>query len=90
MESQSISFDGATFDQQRDGERLKTQLEQVRHLMSDGQWRTLAQIHTAIPASSEAGISARLRDLRKTRHGSWKVERVNAGGGLWKYRALKS
>lgn len=84
-----LSFDGPTFDKERDGARLTSQLDHVREIMRDGKWRTLAEIHSLIPKSSEAGISARLRDLRKARHGSWKVERRNVGGGLWQYRVVK-
>ena len=78
-------FDGDTFDLERDGQRLRTNLERVASLMGDGQWRTLAEIATAT-GGSEAGVSARLRDLRKARFGGFTVARRRRDGGLWEYR----
>lgn len=77
-------FDGPTFDQEQDGGRLSGQLERVRLLMADGAWRTLAEIAEAV-GGSEAGVSARLRDLRKQRFGGRTVERKRIDGGLWAY-----
>ena len=84
-----MQFDGVTYNRQ-DGPRLWTQLEAVRHLMSDGQWRTLHQIQDALwwgygSSASEAGVSARLRDLRKAKFGGYVVDRRRFGG-LWEYR----
>jgi hypothetical protein len=81
------TFDGDTFDQLRDGSRLESQLERVREFMSDGRWHTLLEIaeHTWC---SEAGASARLRDLRKPKFGAHRVEREHVQDGLWKYRLL--
>lgn len=81
-------FDGKTFDDRHDGARLRTKLEAVRRIMADGRWRTLPELR-AIVGGSEAGLSARLRDLRKPRHGGMDVEkrrRENAPAGLWEYR----
>jgi len=69
-----------------DGERLKSQLGKVFRLMSDGRWRTLAQIREQIGCGSEAGISARLRDLRKAGHVVLR-QRVRATG-LWVYKLV--
>ena len=77
-------FGGATYDPKKDKTRLTTQLAQVRHLMIDGRKRTLAQIAQLV-GGSEAGVSARLRDLRKSRHGSYIVQRARIAGGLWVY-----
>lgn len=81
-------FDGTSFDPARDASRLSAQLDAVRELMLDGHWRTLGEIadQTGHP---EASISARLRDLRKARHGSWTVERVYVRRGLFTYRVSK-
>ena len=80
-------FGGDTFDAVRDGERLKSQFERVRDLMTSGEWWTLADI--ALEAHcSEAGASARLRDLRKEKFGGYRIEREYSGNGLWKYRML--
>ena len=80
-------FDGATFDPALDGTRLRTLLMRVHKLMGDGEWRTLKRIVLAV-GGSEAGVSARLRDLRKARWGAHTVERERHpdGGGLWVYR----
>jgi hypothetical protein len=78
-------FDGETFDPVRDAARLTAQLDAVRELMKDGQWRTLQQIAAAVGAP-EASVSARLRDLRKERFGAWTVERQHVGGGLFHYK----
>jgi hypothetical protein len=80
-------FSGVTFDAKLDGARLSGQLKAVRDLMSDGGWRTLAQIAEAV-SGSEAGVSARLRDLRKREHGSHTVNRRRVSGGLWEYQLI--
>ena len=83
-----VHFDGATYDPALDKERLQTQLGKVYRLMCDGEWRTLAEI-AAVAGGSEAGCSARLRDLRKDRMGSYHVERRRRGEGkrgLFEYR----
>lgn len=78
-------FGGATYDEERDGDRLRKQLGRVRRLMSDGNWRTLDQIaaHTGDPPAS---VSARLRDFRKGKFGGHTVHRRYDGAGLWSYR----
>lgn len=79
--------DGITFDHARDGRRLAAQHHRVLAVLRDGQYHSLAEIaaHTHDP---EASVSARIRDLRKERFGSYGVERKNFGGGCWKYRLL--
>jgi len=68
--------------------RLGTQLVRVQTLMGDGRWRTLAQIAATV-GGSEAGVSARLRDLRKDKFGAHCVERHRThSGGLWHYRLV--
>lgn len=83
------TFDGATYDEKKDGPRLSRQLDRVKALMLDGQWRTLRHIVDSIEGpASEAGVSARLRDLRKRRFGACLVERRRLPGspGLHEYR----
>jgi DNA-binding Lrp family transcriptional regulator len=70
-----------------DGERLSAQLVRVRALMADHRWRTLAEIADAV-AGSEAGVSARLRELRKLKFGGFTVERRRVSLGLYEYRVL--
>lgn len=77
-----------TYDLDVDGERIARLLDRVRDLMRDGRWRTLAEIVDRV-GGSEAGVSARLRDLRKPQHGGRRVERRRRGEprlGLWEYR----
>jgi hypothetical protein len=72
-----------------DRQRLHRQLDEVRHLMADGEWRTLADIEWALAHKhSQASLSARLRDLRKT---GWTVDRrrVKPGSGTFEYRAVR-
>lgn len=74
-----------TFIEERDGARIGKQREVVLDLMRDGKWRTLAEIAAATGAP-EASASARLRDLRKERYGSYTVDRSYVSHGLWRYR----
>lgn len=81
-------FDGSTFEAEKDAERLGRQFVAVRDLMKDGKWRTLREI-SSITKGPETSISARLRDLRKERCGSFQVERRRASDtGLHEYRVL--
>jgi hypothetical protein len=80
-------FDGETFDQDRDGPRLNRQCQTVFDLMQDRQWRTLREISRACN-EPEASVSARLRDLRKTRFGSYDVQRQHVAAGVWEYRVM--
>ncbi|HXJ59418.1 MAG TPA: hypothetical protein VNU68_22470 [Verrucomicrobiae bacterium] len=79
------AFDGKTYEPDQDHARLKGQLWRVFQLMSDGKWRTLTEIAEQA-GGSEAGVSARLRDLRKEKYGSREIERKRVDGGLWCYR----
>ena len=83
-------FDGSSFDFALDGKRLASQLERVKSLMMTGRWFTLAELHRAI-GGSEAGISARVRDLRKTKFGNYSIERrrVTETSGQWEYRMIR-
>lgn len=81
-------FDGATFTPELDADRLTTQLSRVKALMLDGHWHSLAEIARRV-GGSEAGVSARLRDLRKPRNGGYTVERERVQDGLFEYRIAK-
>lgn len=83
----AMKFSGDTYDEARDGERLSRQARVVFEVMRDGMWRTLAEI-SHLTKEPEASISARLRDLRKERNGSYRVEREYLAGGIWQYRVL--
>lgn len=85
------AFGGETYDEARDGARLRGQLAATFSVMSDGQERTLLELAAAVrkltgKRASEASVSARLRDMRKTKYGGHLVEHRNDGGGLWYYR----
>ena len=82
------AFGGITYAPALDHARLNGQLLRVFDLMKDGQWRTLAEIAAAV-GSSEAAVSARLRDLRKSKYGAREVFRQRVNAGLWKYRIAK-
>lgn len=81
-------FDGATFSQELDANRLTRQLDRVKALMLDGHWHSLAEIARRV-GGSEAGVSARIRDLRKPRNGGFNVERQRVQDGLFEYRIAK-
>lgn len=72
-------FGGATFSFALDGQRLTTQFQRVFAHMQDGDWHKAS-------GGSEAGVSARLRDMRKERFGGHTVERMRGASGLWFYR----
>ena len=82
-------FGGETYDPQQDQVRLATTLGRVWDLMRDGQARTLRQIVDLV-GCSEAGASARIRDLRKPQfqrhHPTPAVESTRGPGGRWVYR----
>ena len=90
-----FAFGGRTYDADLDGKRLGAQLTRVLRAMSDGRWRTLAELQAHIFSASnkrdpEASISARLRDIRKL-YGEEAMEsrrRTEDGvDGLWEYRS---
>lgn len=88
--NQLTMFSGATYDLALDEARLEKQLGRVYELMTDGQWRTLSEIGDRV-GGSESGVSARLRDLRKTSFGSHTVNRRRRGppfNGLFEYQLL--
>lgn len=78
-------FDGNTYIAPRDQARLSSQLHMVVQILSDNQWHTLDEMAKRI-GGSQAGISARIRDLRKARFGARKIERRYINNGLWEYR----
>jgi hypothetical protein len=85
LESPGPLFDGRTYSAKLDEARLLTLQDRVFALMSDHEWHRLSDLAVAT-GGSEAGVSARLRDLRKSKWGAWTVERRRVAGGLWEYR----
>ena len=82
-----MNFDGETYDEELDGERMTTQLELVREIMSDQRWHRILEVANRVDCS-ESGAAARIRDLRKEKFGSWEIarRRVAHGKGLHEYR----
>lgn len=94
-------FNGRTFEDKLDGPRLTKQLERVREYMLAifPTWKTLSEIKEALEQKynakfPEQSISARLRDLRKKKFGSYVVERKRREGkenkGSWEYLVYRS
>jgi hypothetical protein len=78
-------FDGKTYNPALDKHRLNKQLGRVFEVLKDGQWHTLGEIEKRT-GDPQASISARVRDLRKPRFGSFNVEHNRVIEGLWQYR----
>ena len=79
----------------RDGEtmeaeailRLNAQMQRVYDALADGRWHLPNELE-AVTGDNWASISARARDLRKTAHGGYEVQRESRGGGLFAYRLV--
>jgi DNA-binding transcriptional regulator GbsR (MarR family) len=81
-------FDGQTYIHKFDHNRLTGQLSDVYAVMADGRWRTLDEINGETGHTHQS-ISARLRDLRKEKFGSYTVSRRRRGDpkhGVHEYR----
>ena len=90
LDAAAPRFDGKTFEPAKDGQRLGCQLAAVREflLRAHGSWRLLVDIERAT-GYPQASISARLRDLRKSKFGGYTVERrrrPKSAGGTYEYR----
>lgn len=80
---------GPTYDEEKDGKRIASQMDKIRDYMLEADWRTLKQIESELnyPQSS---ISAQLRHLRKKQFGGYILEKKRVdGNGTWQYRLLK-
>ena len=83
-----MPFDGDSYDPKQDYYRLRTQLDRVRWLLLNPKGRrwTLPELKDAVGLGAmEASISARIRDLRKEKFGSYDVRHERVNGGLWEY-----
>ena len=83
-------FGGRTYSPEHDEQRLTTLYDRVFRLMSDGHWRTYAEIK-AVTGGSEGGIAARLRDFRKPKFGGHVVNSRRRGDpkdGIWEYQLV--
>jgi hypothetical protein len=84
----SLDFDGATYNAERDGERLASLHGRVAAFMSDGRWHTITEVQQAC-GGSENSCAARIRDLRKEKFGGHIVEKQYVKNGLHEYRLIK-
>jgi hypothetical protein len=82
-----MQFDGKTYDEKRDQDRLSRQYKRVFELMKDGEWRTLRAVAEVLE-DPESSIGARLRDMRKDRFGGHTVLRQYLMAGVFKYRLV--
>ena len=85
---ENVTFDGATYEPEKDKVRLGKQMALIKQIMSHGRWERLPEL-ARITGYPEQSISARIRDLRKPRHGSLHVERRRVDGGTFEYRLVK-
>lgn len=88
--NQPPHFDGPEYVPEFDQERLTGQIKRVFACMSDGVFRTLAEIEL-ITNDPQASISAQLRNLKKLRFGGHilnKRPRGDRESGLWEYQLL--
>jgi hypothetical protein len=60
----------------------------VFQAIEDGKAHTPKELEE-MTGDNWASISARLRDLRKSRHGGHEIARDSLGGGLFAYRMVK-
>lgn len=79
--------DGTTFEPKRDTIRLNEQCQDVFNFLSDNCWHTLREAHERT-GHPEASISARIRDLKKSKFGGFQIEKRYIENGLWQYRML--
>jgi hypothetical protein len=79
-----MPFDGETYNENRDKGRLQRQLTAIKAIMMDHKPHTLAELAKEADCMTTSA-SARVRDLRKAKHGSHTIMRRCLGGGLWEY-----
>lgn len=73
-----------------EGPRLGRQIAAVHRLMSDGEWWTFDRLRAHIGLGiSEAGLSARIRDLRKPPLNLTVERRKTEHTGIFAYRIAK-
>ena len=84
-----LSFNGPTMEPDIDGPRISRALDLVLDALQSGGWWTITGL-ARYAKCSEAGASARLRDLRKAQHGSHVVgrRRTSPKSGLWEYKLM--
>lgn len=73
--------------------QLQATLEEMKAADANGRWMTVPELVARVQLQtgkliSETGLSARIRDLRKEKHGGHTVDRRQRGGkgSLWEFR----
>ena len=72
------TFEGATYDEALDYNRLSTQINDVLNILLDQQWHKMQDIASDISAP-EPSVSAQIRNLRKEKHGGYVINRRRVG-----------
>ncbi len=83
-----MTFDGHTYDDNRDRKRLTTEFNAVKTILMDGEWHTLPELFARTGYPATAALGSRIRDLRKEKFGGYNVESRCVNGGVWAYRVL--
>lgn len=86
-----MKFSGPEYVEEIDHARLEKQVDRIKALMCDGQWRTHQEIADYIDAP-HASVGSQLRNLRMKENGGYIVERQIRGAreeGLFEYRIFR-
>jgi hypothetical protein len=72
-----------------------SQLDAVREIMQDQQWRTLSRIRQLLMSvfqidAPNHDVETSLRDLRKLKNGAHTVEKRHIGQRVYEYRVIPS
>lgn len=72
-----------------------SQLDAIREIMQDQQWRTLSRIRQLLLSvfsmdETNHDIETSLRDLRKVKNGGHTVEKRHIGQRVYEYRVIPS
>ena len=80
-------FNGTDFDHNRDGMRLATQHERVKHMALNwpGGWFTMQELSEDL-GEPWGSVERQVRYLRSKRFGGYYVEKRHKSGGTFEYR----
>lgn len=79
-----IAFDGKTFSEELDGEKLRGDLARVKAVMMDGKVRTISEIADLANVSLNS-VGSRIRDLKKEKFGGYPVQSRRVSKHIWHY-----
>lgn len=80
-------FPGPEYQPERDEVRLTGQRQRIYNVMSDGEWRTIAEL-SRLSKAPENSASSQLRQLRWKANGGHTVKRRHVENGLYQYRLV--